>query len=371
MNMQKTEKKRVCWVLPSNENKPIGGFKVVYQYANELSKRGYHVSIAFMYSPTGYQKGKLYNTLAKFLNQRFFLRKTHRREVTWFDFDPRVRLYYDIIYHTDLPECDATIATASNTAGFVARFSKAKSFYFIQDYETERFNSSVDEVNLTYRLGLTNIVISHELEGIVREATGMAPQYLPNFYDKSEFFLARPIENRENRICLINHESEIKRTKLGLDILAEVKKEVADLRVELFGAIEAPKGLPDYVSFTYQATSQQLREDIYGQSKIYLLPSVREGWVLTGMEAMASGAAVVASLIGGISDYANDSNAVLIRPDDKAAFVEAIVSLLTDDSKRERIARMGCESVAQYTMKKSATLLEEILEKDCEEAYKI
>ena len=92
-----------------------------------------------------------------------------------------------------------------------------------------------------------------------------------------------------------------------------------------------------------------------------MLPSVLEGWVLTGMEAMASGAAVVASHIGGIVDYANDTNSILIEPDNKTNFVNEVIKLLKNDDQRIAVAIKGNEDVKQYVIDKSGERLIKII----------
>ncbi|MEI3210934.1 MAG: hypothetical protein V8S42_00375 [Lachnospiraceae bacterium] len=39
---------KVCFVLPKFSRKPIGGFKIVFEYANRMSKRGHQVEILFL-----------------------------------------------------------------------------------------------------------------------------------------------------------------------------------------------------------------------------------------------------------------------------------------------------------------------------------
>ncbi|WP_252899695.1 glycosyltransferase family 4 protein [Lactococcus fujiensis] len=287
------------------------------------------------------EKHFLISKAQRFVNNHIHQVVKHSEELTWFDLDKNVNIYYDVATQNEFPDADFVVATAAPTTTIVSKLpeTKGKKFYFIQNFETWFYDESVEKINETYNLGLTNIVISNELRQKVIEGSGKEPKYLPNFYNPDEFFLAKPIENRDNIVCLINHTHEVKRTKLGLEILAEVKKQVPDLKVELFGAYEPVTELADYVNFTYKANPEQLRNDIYGKSKIYLLPSVLEGWVLTGMEAMACGATVVSSRIGGIVDYANDGNSILIEPDNKAAFVKAIVDLLNDADKCETLAK--------------------------------
>ncbi|MHA5125130.1 glycosyltransferase family 4 protein [Oenococcus oeni] len=352
--------KKINFVLPATNNQSIGGYKIIYQYANKLSELGYKVFISFSY--------RTFPTFKHVFHQRIG-RLKHRltgngysREVTWFKINKKVELLFDLIFPEEFPDADIVIATAASTAFIVNELpiSKGKKFYFIQNFETWWFDENTDKLNQTFNLGLNNIVISKELRRKVIESGAPEPYYLPNFYDHQEFYLTHKMENRINKVALLNHIQLTKRTKFGLEILSEVKKIVPDLQVELFGAYPAPDKLPDYVNFTYQACPKDLRK-IYGESKIYLLPSVLEGWVLTGMEAMASGTMVVSSRIGGITDYANDDNSILITPDNKKEFVDAIVSGLTNDNMRISLSKHALKDVQRYRINESINILKRIL----------
>lgn len=338
---------KVNFILPMNYNKPIGGYKIVYQYANWLAERGFDISICYCYSPN---EMKAYAALKREVDTKVFKFSKRESKVTWFAIDNSIKSYYNCVFFDDIPDADFVFATAAKTATLVSELPKEKGekFYFIQNYEAEGFGNKKGFAEKTYNLGLTNVVISKELEQKVLDSGATKPKYLPNFYNHDEFYLENPVEYRENIVCLLNHVQETKRTKLGLDILREVKKEIPSLKAHLFGAYDPIEDLEDWIYFTKNANVNQLRQDIYGKSKIYLLPSVLEGWGLTGMEAMASGTTVVSSRIGGVVDYANDENSILIEPDNKASFVTAIIDLLQNKEKCEKIAHQGNSDVEQY-----------------------
>ncbi|WP_339327696.1 glycosyltransferase family 4 protein [Lacticaseibacillus paracasei] len=352
---------RITFVLPVTNNLPIGGFKIVYQYANELVQRGHTVTICFTYSarPEVY---RLLNYAGKIKHRLFPRFKNHYR-VTWFKIDPRIRLIFDVINKNELPNADAVIATSAPTATFVAHLKKEKGrkYYLIQSSETWWYDDE-DELNNTYRLGLINMAISQELVEKVYRVSGVKPVYLPDFYNNREFFVSNNVENRSNTVALLNHTQASKRTKFGMDVLKDVKKLVPDLKVELFGAYPIETKLPNYFSYTYQATPAQLRDEVFGKAKVYLLPSVLEGWGLTGIEAMASGAALVASRIGGIEDYANDENSLLVAPDDHEGFVSAVTELLKNNSKRISLSTKALSLLPLYSIEASVDKLEKVLE---------
>ena len=351
---------KVNFVLSTNYDQPIGGYKIVYQYANWLVEQGFDVSICYCYAPN---EPKTYAAIKRAVDTKIFKFSKRKSEVTWFPLNQAIKSFYNCIFPSDIPDADIVFATAARTVLLVSSLPKEKGqqFYFIQNYEAEGFGNKKGFVEKTYNLGMTNIVISNELKAKVLESGAAEPKYLPNFYNHKEFYLENPIEDRKNIICLLNHVQETKRTKFGLEILREVKKAIPNLEVQLFGAYDPIEKLEDWIHFTKNANTDQLCKEIYGVSKIYLLPSVLEGWVLTGMEAMGSGAVVVASRIGGIVDYANDSNSILIEPDNKMEFVNAITNLLQNDERRIAVATKGNEDVKQYVIDKSGERLLNII----------
>lgn len=354
------ENKKINFVMPANYDHAIGGFKIVYQYANWLVEQGFDVSMCYCYAAN---ESKAYAALKRGIDTKIFKFSKRKSEVTWFPLNSAIKSFYNCIFSSDIPDADIVFATGAKTAPLVSSLPKEKGqkFYFIQSYEAEGFGNKKGFVEKTYNLGLTNIVISQELRQKVLASGASEPKYLPNFYNHDEFYLEKPIGDRGNMICLLNHTQETKRTKFGLEILREVKNVIPNLEVQLFGAYDPIETLEDWVHFTKNANSDQLRKEIYGTSKIYLLPSVLEGWGLTGMEAMASGAVVVSSRIGGIVDYANDNNSVLIEPDNKAEFVNAITNLLKNDEQRIAVATKGNEDVKQYVIDKSGERLLKII----------
>jgi glycosyltransferase involved in cell wall biosynthesis len=73
-------------------------------------------------------------------------------------------------------------------------------------------------------------------------------------------------------------------------------------------------------------------------SDVVCLPSLFDALPYSGVEAMGSGRAVVASNVGGIPELVEDGNSgLLVPPGDAAALADAIVRLLADDGLRSRL----------------------------------
>lgn len=87
---------------------------------------------------------------------------------------------------------------------------------------------------------------------------------------------------------------------------------------------------------------------------LFFLPTEQENFFTSAAEALSAGRAVVASNVGGFSDYANAENSVLVDGDDAAAFGDAILTAarrFTDVSAHEIAdpirARFSAQRVAE------------------------
>ena len=85
---------------------------------------------------------------------------------------------------------------------------------------------------------------------------------------------------------------------------------------------------------------------------VFALPTRSEPFGKVVIEAMAGGAAVVASRVGGIPEIVtHDDLGTLIPPDDPDALAHAVAAYLTDARRRQEMARQALASVhARFTM---------------------
>ena len=92
------------------------------------------------------------------------------------------------------------------------------------------------------------------------------------------------------------------------------------------------------------------RPDAVGLIKsfdVFVLSSITEGLGSAVLEAMAASRPVVATRAGGIPEAVIDgTTGLLVPPNDAHALADAIVSLLRDPERRERLAAAGRERVA-------------------------
>lgn len=348
---------KINFILPENGNRPIGGFKVVFQYANKLVELGNEVSICFLNNLYPERTYKV-NAVMKRGIKRVIKPNSASRRIDWFQLDERVHVHYNVIFKSEVPVADIVVATAVQTVDFVMLLNKKKGrkYYFIQNYETWAYEK--DKVNSTFSLPMTKIVIANWLHEIVSRYTDDYIYIVPNFLDPEVFKLTKPLEGRSNIVSLLNHDLPEKNTKFGLSVLDQVHKEVPDLKVNLFGVYSEPQSLPKYITYFHKPSQKVLRDEIYNQSKVYVLPSLLEGWGLTGMEAMTGGAVLVASDIGGVREYTqNTIDSFLLEPNNQQKFVDRIIMLLNDDGKRIKVAKAGIQHANQFNINASTELL--------------
>ena len=71
-------------------------------------------------------------------------------------------------------------------------------------------------------------------------------------------------------------------------------------------------------------------------------PSRLEAMGIVNLEAMAAGKAIISSRVGGVPEIVDDGrNGVLVTPESVAELSQAMVALLTDPARREKLAEAG------------------------------
>jgi len=145
--------------------------------------------------------------------------------------------------------------------------------------------------------------------------------------------------------------------------VAFVREEVSDARLVIVGtgdrrrALEAltrSMGLDDAVRFTgFVSEEEKLR--LLTRAEVAAYPSSKEGWGITVIEANACGVPVVAARVPGLRDAVVDGETgVLVPPGDREAMARALIDLLRDREKRERLAGNAVARSRLFTWENTA-----------------
>ncbi len=144
-----------------------------------------------------------------------------------------------------------------------------------------------------------------------------------------------------------------------------VRKEIPDVDLVIGGGSPTPKereldikagmkeivdecGMQDRVHIIGYVPDE-LMAPYYRQSQMFVLPSLFEPFGMTTTEAMACGTPVVASKFGGIKTVINTGeNGVLVDPTNAEKFAGAIIDLLKNHDKAEKIGKAGAQTVKDH-----------------------
>lgn len=341
--------KKITFVLPGYSRVPIGGFKIVFEYANQLIRDGYQVCIFFI-NKNHLKKypvpRRLKNVIANYFTQI---------EPKWFELDNRIKKISSQQKNalSYVENSDFVVATAAITADFVKdNFTNSKKIYLIQGFE--KWDMSPEKIYNTYNYGFKNIVVSKWLENIVNKNSASNSIYVPNPIDLSTYTVRRPINKRNDlKIGLLFHSNPVKGSKYALEALKIIKKKYPNVSVEMFGTAVIPKNLPKWISYHKNATQKETIK-IYNDISIFISSSIEEGFGLTGLEAMACGAALVSTNYVGVREYAiNNYNSLLSPVKDVNRLASNVIYLLDNPSIRILLAKNGVKSASDFSMRKA------------------
>lgn len=354
-----SDKKKICFVLDLIPAHPMGGVKIIFKYANHFAEMGNDVCITFTSSFIGSLKNYLPYKVRKGLVQLYLYRGPY-----WFKLHDSVkRLCIDRIDDNNVPDADVVFATAVTTAESVAGLSakKGKKFYLIQDYEN--WAGGNDYVNMTYCLGMHNIVIADWLYDKVFQTSKIMPTLIRNPIDTKVFRVTIPPQNRnKHSIAMICQRDERKGFTYGLNAIKEIKRIVPDLACTIFGISKRGEDIPTWITYKQNATEMDLVQ-IYNSSAIFLCSSTSEGYGLCGAESMACGCALVSTDYEGVHSYARDKvNALLSPVKDVDGLVQNALKLFGDNEYRISIALRGNKDILQTSWENAFRIMDQTVD---------
>src|SRR3990170_7412405 len=95
--------------------------------------------------------------------------------------------------------------------------------------------------------------------------------------------------------------------------------------------------------------------NLYQAGDVFVFPSIKEGWGLVVLEAMASGLPIIASGIEPMTDYLKEGeNALLVSPMDYEALAQQIIRVLEKSELRDKLIRNGIKTAHAYNWRNTA-----------------
>lgn len=229
----------------------------------------------------------------------------------------------------DLPDADVVIANFWNTADFVAGLapSKGAKAYFMQDYGAA--GQPIEEVRKTWTLGLKMITISRYLQDEIARVSGAPSVLVPNGVDTAfKAASARGFRNGPPTTGFLYSTNEMKGSRVCIAAVSRAREAIPDLRVLSFGpkALANAAELPPFVDFRPRVSDAEARA-IYAACDTWLFGSIREGFGLPILEAMAAGTPVIAARSAAAPEILEHGGGRLVPVGDPEAMAAAIIEL--------------------------------------------
>ncbi|MGC1270237.1 MAG: glycosyltransferase family 1 protein [Croceibacterium sp.] len=153
---------------------------------------------------------------------------------------------------------------------------------------------------------------------------------------------------------------------IPLLLRAAMRREGRDLPLVLAGAGDAESLLPegseagDAIRFAGRIDDNELKA-LYQGARLFLFPSLTEGFGFPVLEAMSCGCPVIASTGGAVPEVAG-SAAMLVDPADQAAWTQAMDYLQNNSDQLGALAAAGSRQVGGFTWRHAAELVLAALE---------
>lgn len=181
---------------------------------------------------------------------------------------------------------------------------------------------------------------------------------------KKELFQAQ-----ENTLIIISIAElhERKGLKYLIEAIPEVAEKFPNIKLVIVGEGPERKSLENLIkelSSNHIILTGRQKEipKLLKSSDIFVLPSRREAFGLVVLEAMVTGLPVIASKTGGIPEIIeNGRNGLLVEPENSKKLAKALMDLIANSDKREKLSKAGTETARKkFTAKKMAEEYEKI-----------
>lgn len=346
---------KINFIIPNISLKPVGGYKVMYQYANAFAENGHDVYL--------YHVATIENVSYNIPHWLRWLRTKilyGDSKPSWFRIDDRIKtINIPFIKDCNIRKADFNFITMWAEVLEIAKLggSIGKCVNFIQGYET--WMGEKELIHKSFNTNAFNVVISKYLKSIVSEHTLAEVPVLPNPISECFREIVPMKQRKPASVSMLYSVYKYKGIGYGIEALKLVKERVPELTVEMFGIFKRPDHLPDWVH--YHCEPEDLC-GLYNSVSIHVSSSVNDGWDLPCTEAMKCGCALVCTDIAGHTEYAKEKDtALLAKAESSECLAQRIEEAIRNDELREYISNRGKKEVEKYTIQNSYKQLMKII----------
>jgi len=223
------------------------------------------------------------------------------------------------------------------------------------------FNKAFAWVKPSLERAAAIIVPSGFLEAVFQKR-GFSTRIVPNIIDLSRFSVEQNksagLTSEYPRILVARNLEPIYDNETALRAFKIVRESLPTAQLVIAGSgpqrqmlenLAAEFGLLDVVTFTGRVDNANMAS-LYYSANVMVNPSLADNMPISVLESLASGVPVVSTNVGGVPHLVeHDKTALLIPPQNPKAMAAAVLAILTDPVKAERLKEAGLTSIKQYT----------------------
>ncbi|MHB1830732.1 MAG: glycosyltransferase family 4 protein [Candidatus Micrarchaeaceae archaeon] len=321
---------------------PAGGVHIIFTLANHLASLRHKVAIL---SITTRKLNNIEKLAPLLMSNNFIL--TSWAKAVGSDYNYSLLKNIDVLFDNGNFDTKRLFACAWQCSDYVNTFKNgnAKKYQILQNDEASDLFSGESALQAkeaySYKR-LQKIVISEDLQNKYKAENPLRFQdYVDDIFQSS---ISPEKRNRYTIFMALRQE-----TSKGSDYAIATCEELRNkypypFRFIAFGNIEKSK-VPDYIEYYYKPTNKRLIK-LYNEASIFISTSLIEGFSLIPAQAMACGCATIISNSGGIREFAKDGdNSFIVPIKDSKAMADKVISLITDDNTRCKLANSGIETI--------------------------
>ena len=348
---------KVNIIFPFPPKTPAGGTRVLFEYANHLTRTGHEVTIYYSLSAPYYVDATPF--IVRYVYYTLFM------PPKWFKLYKGIRRkLITKVSNSTIDNGDVILYTWWALSYDVKKLdqSKGNKYNLIQDLEFWNGNEAL--VKETYFFPeIKNVVIAEYIRKYINSIRPVKIDKVSFAIDGDRFHVTNPIEMRNPFSVGMMYSAEPRKgSKIGLLAVRRLKELYPQLEVNLFSTFDFNEYMGFEVNFYKMPPDLPL---IMNRSSIFISPSVQEGCALPPMEAMHCGNALVCSDIEGHSEYAFDNDtALLFKSQDVDDLVLKVSLLIENDEQRQLLAKKGNEFIKKNTWEFSTNELVTIFEQN-------
>lgn len=224
---------------------------------------------------------------------------------------------------------------------------------YLKDYMPADLTPKVVEA---YYSGMTKVAISKKQIG---DFNGRKVYHWLQGINVDIFFRQKTSIGDPPRILIPLRNPKEKGAIYALQAAEIIFRHNRDVAINSFGDYKG--NIPGFINHHGRVNFSTLLE-LYRGSDIFVIPSIEEGFSLPGLEAMASGCALVSTRNGGSEQYITDRHdGILVEPGDSLALANAVIELIENRRLLKKIIVNARETVREYSYEKATERFIEIL----------